>query len=109
MADKREILRETAKTMLPDSIITLAYVEHQMDLMAQLIVDMAESANLTGPALDRLNMLKQILEYTSIDFENLSQPLQAYKIPKTTEYKKNTRVVGEKYLLAQVREGVFGE
>jgi hypothetical protein len=54
-------------------------------------------------------MINQIMEHTKIEFQKLSQPLHSYKIHKTTEYKKNTRVVGLKYLLAQVREGVFDD
>lgn len=109
MQDKKKALRDTAKDLLPDAVITMAYVEHQMDLMAALIVDLAESANLTGPALERLTMLKEILQHSSIDFENLTHPLHSYKIPKTAEYKKDTRIVGMKYLQAQIREGVFND
>lgn len=107
MEDIKKVLRETAKSELPDPIITLAYVEHQMDLMAQLIVDMAESQTLSAEATERLNMLKQLLEHSSVDFANLADPLQAYKIPKAIEYKENTRDVSIRYLMAQIRERVF--
>jgi len=109
LADKRDELRENAKAMLPDPIITLAYVEHQMDLMSQLLVDLSEGVSLSVPAQQRVEMLKSILKHSSINFNNLTHQLESYKIPKTVEYKAETRVVGERYLKAQLSAGVFGK
>lgn len=109
MVDKKDELRENAQAMLPSPIITLAYVEHQMDLMSQLIIDLSEGVTLSVPAQQRVDMLKTILQHSSINFGNLTHPLESYKIPKTAEYKAETRVVGARYLQAQIRAGVFGK
>ena len=108
--DKKRELRETAKNMLPDPIITIGYMEHYIDLIAQLVVDLAESGvELPKEAKERLEILKSILKYSSVDFNNLDDPLESYKLPKSEELKKYTRIVQKRYLVAQVREGVFRE
>jgi hypothetical protein len=108
MADIKEELRQTAASMLNDPVLIMAFVEHQMDLMGQLILDLAENATLTPEQQERVDMLKQIMQYSSIDFANISNILQAYKVPKTAENKQHTRMVQDRYLKAQMRAGVFG-
>lgn len=105
---KKKELRDTAAGMLPDIVITMAFVEHQMDLMAQILVDMAEDANLSPEKQERVEMLRGILVHSSINFEKITEPLEAYKIPKTIDYKLNTRQVQGRYLQAQVKAGLFG-
>lgn len=102
-------LRQTASEMLPDPIIAMAYVEHQMDLISQIVIDLAEDVTLPPEKKARVDMLKQIMVHSSIDFPNIEHPLQAYKVPKSVEYKGITRQVQERYLKAQMREGVFGK
>lgn len=113
MEDKREILRETAKDMLPDTVIALGFMEHQLDLIGQLVVDLLEIVDTTAeidPAVrTRVDMLKGLLNYSSIDFNNLASPFQSYKIPKATEVKGITRQVQLRYLEAQQREGLLGD
>lgn len=94
--------------MLADPMITMAYVEHQMDTIAKLVIDLAESQEITDPkVLERLSLLKQIMTHSSIDFDDLTNQFQNYKIPKTIEHKENTRKVSNRYLLAQLREGIL--
>lgn len=110
--DKREQLREIAKNNLPDSVVMQGYAENQMDLIAQVVLDIIgtlDQSTLSQDVLDRINFLKQIMEYSSIDFNNLNDPLQAYKIPMATKTKGLTRDIQSLYLNAQVREGLFGK
>ena len=108
--DKKRELRETAKNMLPDPIIVIGYMEHYIDLIAKLVVDLAESGiELPQEAQERLELLKSILKYGSVDFNNIDDPLESYKLPKSGELKKYTRAVQKRYLVAQMREGVFVE
>lgn len=112
MADKKAELREIAKEQLPESIITIGYSEHQMDIVTMLVLDIVEEldpTNFSDIMKKRIEMLKSIMAHTSIDFDNLDDTFQAYKVPKTIEYKANARKVNAKYLKAQLREGVFGE
>jgi hypothetical protein len=107
-SEKKKELEDIAKEMLPDPIIVIGYLEHQLDLTAQLIVDLADSITLTPEAQERLDKLKSLLQHSSINFLDMESPLEAYKIPNAVALKQQTRKVQEKYLKAQIREGVFG-
>lgn len=109
MADnKKEELREIAKSMLPDSIIVIGYLEHQLDLIGRLVLDLfANQTSLSADVQSRLNDLNQLLQYSSIDFSNITSQLESYKIPNATALKEETRKIQKKYLDAQIREGLF--
>lgn len=112
MADRKEELRKVAQDLLPDPIIVIGYLEHQLDLMAMLVKDLytvVDETQLSDEAKERLAMLDQLLKFPSINFNDLDNPLEAYKIPKATELKGYTRKVQERYLKKQMQEGVFGE
>lgn len=107
---KKDELRMIASNQLEDPIIVIAYLEHQMDLMARIILDLAENVNsLTEEQKQRVEMLKGLMNHSSIDFNDLDNPLHAYKIPKTIENKEYTRLVQYRYLQAQIKEGIFGK
>lgn len=109
MMDKKEELRKIAGELLPDPLITMAYVEHQMDLMGQLILDVIESTGveLSPEAEARVEMLQELMKHSSVNFERIQDQLQSYKLPKAIEYKERTRTVQDRYLKAQIKEGVF--
>lgn len=108
--DKKRELREIAKSMLPDPVIIIGYMEHYIDLIAQLVVDLAKSGvELPPEAQERLEKLKSMLQYSSIDFNNIDDPLESYKLPRSEELKKYTRTVQKRYLIAQMREGILEE
>lgn len=107
-SEKKQELINVVTDMLPDPIIIIGYLEHQIDLISKLIVDFADSGLTLSPeATDRLNELKKLLEYSSINFENLDNPIESYKLPKAKELKSETRSVQGKYLKAKIREGTF--
>jgi hypothetical protein len=112
MEDKKHELRQIAEKSLPEVIVALGFTEHQIDLMGRLILDIVEGldpASLSPETVERVEMLKQLIYYSSVDFEDLSNPLQAYKIPKAIEVKEKTRDIQGRYLNAQLRAGVFGK
>lgn len=79
----------------------LGLFEHQVDLMAQLILDLASIADqtkLTSEMQERINMLRAFMQNTSVDFSNLSDPFQSYRIPAAIESKARIRRIQEKYL-----------
>lgn len=110
--DKKRELQEVTKKLLPDPIIVIGYMEHYIDLIAKIIIDLTDSLvesdiELSQEAQDRLEKLKSILQYSSINFDDIDNPLEYYKIPKSEELKKYTRFVQKRYLDAQIREGIF--
>jgi hypothetical protein len=107
--DKKHELQQVAREHLPDPIIIIGYMEHQLDLIGQLVVDIAEGVQLSPEATDRLELLKQVVAYASVDFANISHQFQSYKIPKAVELKQHTRNIQGRYLQAQLREGILGE
>ncbi len=105
---KRQELLKAASDRLPDPVHTIAFLEHQMDLMGRIILDLADNATgLTEEQLERVLMLQELIDYSSVDFNNLKHPLQSYKIPKAVEQKAYTRLIQDRYLKAQQREGIF--
>jgi len=107
--DKKQELREVAASQMADPVITMAYLEHQMDLMGQLIIDLSDGVELPPEKAARLEMLKSVMQNSSVDFNDITNPLQSYKIPTMTEHKKQTRLIQYRYLQAQMREGLFGK
>lgn len=109
-AQKKEELRDAAIMMLPETVVALGYIEHQMDLIGTITMMLVDSFkdNMTDDQLAIVNMLRDVLKHSSIDFANINDQLQSYKIPKTIENKAAIRLVQEQYLLAQIREGIFG-
>jgi hypothetical protein len=107
--DRKAELREVAKEKLPDPIIVIGYLEHQLDLIGMLLVDLAEGSTLSAEAQDRLDRLKTLLQYSSINFANITSVYESYKLPNAEVLKQETRKVQKQYLTAQIREGVFGE
>lgn len=110
--DKKQELREVAKEYLPDPIIVIGYLEHQLDLISKLVVDLAslvDSNNITPEIQERLDMLNGLLNHSSVNFNNLASPLESYKIPKATDLKAYTRKIQKRYLQKQIEEGFFEE
>lgn len=107
--DKKEELQKIVEDLLPSPVIALAYMEHQVDLLTQLVVDLvaATGATLPADAANRLTLLKSLLAQSSIDFSNITDQLQSYKIPNAVAMKAFIHKIEADYLAAQIREGVF--
>lgn len=110
MEDVKQSLMDVAKSQLPETFIMIAYMEHQLDLCSQLIVDIAEASGVTlsADAENRLSLLKDVLAQSSIDFANITGQLESYKIPNATSMKAFIHKIEDLYLQAQIREGTFG-
>jgi hypothetical protein len=108
--ERKKELREIAKGMLPDPIISLAYVEHQIDLLNSLVLDLVtivDQTKITTEMQDKINNLIETMRYSSIDFDNLSSPFENYKIPSMIELKQHTRGVQKRYLKKQMEENLL--
>lgn len=107
MDDRKKELTETAAVMLGDTTITMGLMEHQVDLIGRIVLSIAEKYELDEDDKFAVDSLRNILKFSSIDFNNLEHPFESYKIPKVIEGKERTRLVQEKYLQAQLREGLL--
>ncbi|AEO93680.1 gp422 [Bacillus phage G] len=108
----KEELRKIAESNLPESVIVISYMEHMLDLVATITKELSNliDKEKISPELQlKLDMLESLLQYSSVDFANIENPMQAYKIPKTIELKNQTRKVQERYLKKQIEKGVFGD
>lgn len=111
MPEKRVELRDTVAEMLPEPVIIIGYLEHQLDLVSKVALDLSkliDQTNMSEGEKNRLVALQDVLVNSSVDFDNMSHPLQSYKIPKAIELKKDTRDVQLRYQNALMREGLFG-
>ena len=109
--EKKQELLKVATEHLPDSLKTIAFLEHQMDLMAAIILDLADVANAVDvfneDQLKRLEVLKSLMSHSSVNFDDLDNPLQAYKLPACINQKYYTRLIQDRYLVAQMKAGIF--
>lgn len=110
MEERRKELQEIAKDKLPDPIIIIGYLEHQLDLMVKVVSDLAsvvDTSTMTQDQKDRLLLVEDFLQQSSVDFDDLSNPLQSYKLPKAKELKIYTRDIQKRYLMKQQKEGLL--
>jgi hypothetical protein len=108
--EKKRELRKVAEAMFPEPIIIIGYIEHYIDLMGKVIEDLSsvvDTSQLSPEQQERLNKLKEFLQYSSVDFNNISDPLESYKLPSALQLKADTRNIQRRYLEAQLREGIF--
>lgn len=113
MAENRQKeLIQVVTEHLPDTILLISHLEHQIDLLTIIIKDLStivDQTKITEKTQERLTMLDGLLTNSSVNFDDLNNPLEAYKIPKTQELKNQTRKVQERYLKKQIDEGLFGK
>jgi hypothetical protein len=106
-------LREAIKNRLGDEIVILGLLEHQIDTSAKIIDMLATEIEASGITLstelkDLLQMQKDFLQVSSVDFDNLQDQFQSYKIPKAIQQKSETRKAQNMYLQRQIDAGLFG-
>lgn len=107
MSKRKEELTIAAASMLNDPTITMGLMEHQVDLIAKVVLALADKYPLDEQDQQAVESLKSIMQFSSINFNNLDHPFESYKIPRVIEGKERTRMVQEKYLQAQLREGLL--
>lgn len=108
-AKEKELL-DAMMQRLPNVLLIQGYMEHQLDLMGKLIVDIYEQVgeeNLSPEVKGRLDSLRMIMEASSVDFDNIKDPMEAYKYPKAKGVKDQIRVEQARYLKAKVKFGIF--
>lgn len=104
----QEIVLTELEKRIGNTAIILGYFEHQVDILTQVVKDLAslvDVSKLPEDAKERIEALNTLLEYSSVDFDNIDSPFENYKVPKAVEMKKVIRTIQEQYLTAKMREG----
>lgn len=102
-----EIVQKEIEEKIGNTAILLGYFEHQVDLLTQVVKDLSavvDTSSLSAEAQDRLNKIGEVLAFSSVDFANITSPLENYKIPMAVDTKKNLRTIQAQYLLAKLKE-----
>lgn len=105
--NREKELREIAQAELGDPMITIALLEHQIDMITMLALELAEGQKLSDQGEIVRDALKQLMRFASIDIENIDHPYQSYKIPRMTREKMHTRYIQQMYLNAKLNEGLL--
>lgn len=107
MSNLAKIAEKKIEEQVGTTAQILGYMEHQIDLVSQLVKDIAETIpaeNRTPEMEERLTHLSALLEKTSVDFENIASPFETYKLPKAVKVKGAIRNIQKQYLKAKLRE-----
>lgn len=116
MAKEKDQILDEIKNRMPDIVQTLGYMEHQIDLITKFNVDLlyllTQTTGLVDPAqlpaglVERLEQMEFLLESSSVDFDNLTHPMQNYKIPKAKERKDLIRQIQQRYVSLVYERGL---
>lgn len=95
---------------LGSPVVVMAYLTHLIDLQNQVILDLASAVDqtkLSTEAKERLNLVEQVSHVSSVDFANVNDPMQAYKIPNAIALKTKSNILMQEYVTALAREGLL--
>jgi len=114
MASQDEILWEIVQRQVEERIGSilklLSYTEIQIDIMANLLMDITQVVNeidstkITPETQLKIDSLNQILQFSSINFSQIDSSRENYKIPTTVYYKSELRDIQNPYLNLVVPE-----
>lgn len=102
----RELRRMVAEE-LPEPVIILGNLEHQIDLISELVRDLSGVVKAIDPDLisegvqKKLDVLDKLLAVSSINTENLDHPLTKELLDGAIGLKGYTRIQQRRYLKAQ--------
>lgn len=113
--EKEELLEETKKRM-PDVVQTLGYMEHQLDLVTKLTLDihkilvettqLVNAEELTPEQRERFKVAEDFVKTSSVDFDDLPNQLQSYKLPTAIQKKSEMRQIQDRYLQVVYERGL---
>jgi len=90
-----------------DPLNLISYLEHLIDLNSHIIIKLSETIDpslLDEQTQELLNYLKQFNVLSSVNFSDLNNPFEAYKIPVALDKKKYIRDIQKIYLEAKLKE-----
>lgn len=106
--DLSAIVQKELEKRVGNIAVVLGYFEHQVDILTQVVKDLSalvDTSQLPDDAKARIDSLNTLLQYSSVDFDNINSPFENYKIPKAVEMKQIIRAIQLQYLNAKSREG----
>jgi hypothetical protein len=108
-----EKILEAVKAQMDDPVKVIGFLEHQIDLenkMISLLILCLEQNGIQLPeelVFLRDNFQQGFLDASSVDFNDLSNPFQAYKMPLAIDKKVKTRLTQERYLMKKQANGML--
>jgi len=105
--DLWSIVRKDVEDNIGDPLNLISYLEHLIDLQSFIILklsDAIEPTLLDIQTKELLGYLGQFNALSSVDWNDLDSPFQAYKIPVALEKKKYIRDIQKIYLDARLKE-----
>ena len=105
--DLWQIVKKDVEDNIGDPLNLISYLEHLIDLQSLLILklsDAIEPTLLDTQTKELLGYLGQFNVLSSVEWNDLSNPFQAYKIPVALEKKKYIRDIQRIYLEARLKE-----
>jgi len=102
-----DIVEKDVRENIGDPLNLISFLEHLIDLQSKLILKISETIDptlLDKQTKELLGYLEQFNTLSSVDWDNLSNPFQAYKLPLALDKKKYIRDVQKIYLEAKLKE-----
>lgn len=111
MADAKVLADNALKAVEQDVgniLILVSYMEHQADLNSKIIDGLVEVVKTQGATIPAelqtlIDNNKMIMQASSVDFDNLTDEFNGYKLPGTALVKGKVRNIQKRYLLAVKR------
>lgn len=100
-------LRQTVAELLPDSVIVLGNLEHQIDLVSGIVKDLSLAIKEIDPSIlpegfdKKLELLDKFLTQSSLDFKNLDHFLYNELVNGAVSMKQYIRFIQLRYFKEQ--------
>jgi hypothetical protein len=104
---QKKELRQIVSQLLPDSVLVLGNMEHQLDLVSGIVKDLSIAIQEIAPDklppnfADKIEALDKFLTQSSLDFNQLKHFLYAELINGAINMKEYIRVVQARYFKEQ--------
>lgn len=101
--DIKEKIREYRQAVterLPEAVVVIAYMEHQVDVLTKAlnILYSKFSDQLTPEEQEVFDYVNQFLSASSVNFDNLQDPIELDKLQGAADYKNQVRVLQRRYI-----------
>jgi len=102
-----DIVARQVNSDVGDPLNLISYLEHLIDLNSHLILKLSETIDptlLDTQTLELLGYLRQFNTLSSVNFSDLNNPFEAYKLPVALSKKSYIRDIQRVYLNAKLKE-----
>lgn len=102
-----DIVRREVNEDIGDVLNLVSFLEHLIDLQSNLILKLSDTIDPTlfdTQTQELLGYLRQFNDLSSVDWNQLTSPFQAYKLPLALSKKSYIRQIQKIYLEAKLKE-----